>query len=228
VQAGVNFLRARSEIDFSHIGVIGHGEGANVALLTATQPLPPAFVVALAASGLPGSVVAVQQHAAQLRARGEVAAKIEAATKQQQVLLEVIRQTSDDGQAQAIVGNMLRQNSPALSTAAAQDSAARLTSFHYRTFLNHNPLDRLADVKCPVLLLSGAADLDVAPEANLSMLAKALRNSRDLTSKKLPGVNHLFQAPRAEWALVGGQPRPTFSPAAQEVIRAWVVAHSTK
>jgi len=228
VQAGVNFLRARSEIDFSHIGVIGHGEGGNVALLTAAQPLPPAFVVALAASGLPGAVVAAQQQAALLRVQGKAAPQIDAANKQQQALLEVVRQTTDESQAQAIVANMLRQNSPDLTAAAAQDSATKLTSFRYRYFLKYNPLDHLTEVKCPVLLLSGAADLDVAADANMIMLTKALRNSRDLTSKKLVGVNHLFQAPPAEWALVGGQPKPTFSPVAQETIRAWIVARSLK
>ena len=53
-QAGLNYLRTRPEIDLAHLGLIGHGEGGNVALLAAAQPLPPAFVVALAASGLVG------------------------------------------------------------------------------------------------------------------------------------------------------------------------------
>ncbi|WP_165370379.1 alpha/beta hydrolase family protein [Hymenobacter persicinus] len=228
VQAGMNYLRTRPEIDFSHIGIVGHGEGGNVALLAAAQALPPAFVVAMGAAGLPGPVLATQQHAALLRAKGVAAPQVEAALKQQQALFEVIRQTPDESQAQAMVANMLRQNSPALTPAAAQDSAAKLTSFRYRYFLGYNPLEHLSEVKCPVLLLNGAADLDVAADANMTVLAKALRNSRDLTSKKLPGVNHLFQAPPGEWALVGGEPRPTFSPAAQETIRAWIMARSLK
>nr|GFB24161.1 hypothetical protein [Tanacetum cinerariifolium] len=43
-QAALNFLRTRPEIDLLHLGLVGHGEGANVALLAAAQPLPPAFV----------------------------------------------------------------------------------------------------------------------------------------------------------------------------------------
>ncbi|GAA3947173.1 alpha/beta hydrolase family protein [Hymenobacter algoricola] len=228
VQAGINFLRARPEIDFSHIGLIGHGEGGNVALLTAAQPLPPAFVVALAAAGQPGTVMAMQQQAAVLKAAGSTPAQVEAAIKQQTALLEVIRQTPDVAQARAIVANMLQQNNPTLEAAAAQAKAIEMTSARYRLSLQSNPLERLGEVKCPVLLLNGTADLDVQADPNLASLTKALRNSRDVTSKKLPGVNHLFQPAPAEWPLVGGEPRPTFSPAAEEAIRAWVVARSLK
>ncbi|RSK33831.1 alpha/beta fold hydrolase [Hymenobacter metallilatus] len=60
-QAALAFLRAHSLVDVQHTGLIGHGEGGNVALLAAARPLPPAFVVALAAAGLPGSdVLSVQ------------------------------------------------------------------------------------------------------------------------------------------------------------------------
>ena len=53
-QAALSFLRVRPSIDPARTGLIGHGEGGNVALLAAAQPVPPSFVVALAASGLVG------------------------------------------------------------------------------------------------------------------------------------------------------------------------------
>lgn len=69
VQAALNFLRSRLEINISRIGVVGHGEGANVALLAAGQPLPPAFVVSLAGYGLPGEQTLLQQLVSQQRAQ---------------------------------------------------------------------------------------------------------------------------------------------------------------
>ncbi|MBC6699715.1 alpha/beta hydrolase family protein [Hymenobacter puniceus] len=226
VQAGLNYLRTRPEVNLSQIGVIGHGEGANVALLSATQPLPPAFVVSLAGYGVPGNILAVQQQLALLRSLGTDAAQVQAATKRQEAMLEIIRQTPDNAQARAIVANMLRQNNAALDAESAQASAAELTSVRYRYFLAFNPLERMAEVKCPVLLLNGTADLYVAADQNMGALAKALKANRDVTSKKLPGVNHLFQPDPAEWPIVNGQPRETFSPVAQETIRAWIVAHT--
>ena len=53
-QAALNYLRVRPSIDPARTGFIGHGEGGNVALLAASQPQPPSFVVGLAAAGLRG------------------------------------------------------------------------------------------------------------------------------------------------------------------------------
>jgi hypothetical protein len=222
VQAGMNFLRARPEIDVTRIGVIGHGEGGNVALLTATQPLPPSFVVTLAAYGLPGNTVILEQQRALLRAIGVQDPAIYAFSKQQEAMQEVVRQTPDSKKAREVLVKMMRQNDATLDTVTAKNRAAELTSFRYRSFLSFNPALLLNEIKCPVLLLNGTADQIVGADGNLSALAKALSNSRDVTSKKLPGVNHQFHADPADWALVNGQPHETFSPAALELIRSWI------
>jgi alpha-beta hydrolase superfamily lysophospholipase len=227
-QAGMNFLRTRPEIDLSHLGLIGHGEGGNVALLAAAQPLPPAFVVALSAYGLPGRDIVVQQQATTLRTLGTDNAQIEAATKRQQAMLEIIRQTTDNSQAQAIVANMLKQNNAAIDNATAQASAAEMTSARYRYFLAFNPVEKLTAVNCPVLLLNGISDLTINADANLNALTKGLKLNKSVTVKKLVGVNHLYQSDPAKWPIVNGQQQPNFSPEAQETIREWILAQAKK
>ena len=227
-QAGLNYLRTRPEIDLSHLGLVGHGEGGNVALLAAAQPLPPAFVVALAAYGLPGRDIVVQQQATTLRTLGTETAQIEAATKRQQAMLEIIRQTTDNSQAQAIVANMLKQNNAAIDNVTAQSSAAEMTSTRYRYFLAFNPIEKLTGVNCPVLLLNGTADLTINADANLNALAKGLKLNKSVTVKKVAGANHLFQPDPTKWPIVNGQQQPNFSPEAQETIREWIVAQTKK
>jgi pimeloyl-ACP methyl ester carboxylesterase len=227
-QAGLNFLRTRPEIDLAHLGLIGHGEGGNVALLTATQPLPPAFVVTLAAYGLTGQDLAIQQQATALKAVGTAPAQVEAATKRQQAMFEIIRQTPDNAQAQAIVANMLKQNNASMDNASAQTSAAEMTSARYRYYLAFNPAEKLTAVRCPVLLLNGTADLSVAAEPNLDALERGLKLNKAVTVKKLPGVNHLFQPDPTKWPIVNGQPQANFSPEAEEAIREWIVVQSKK
>ena len=228
-QAGLNYLRTRPEIDLSHLGLVGHGEGGNVALLAAAQPLPPAFVVAMAAYGLPGRDIVVQQQATTLRTLGTESAQIEAAAKRQQAMLEIIRQTTDNSQAQAIVANMLKQNNAAVDNATAQSSAAEMTSPHYRYFLAFNPIEKLSAVACPVLLLNGTADLTVNADANLNALEKGLKaGKKTVTVHKLVGVNHLFQPDQTKWPIVNGQQQPNFSPETQEIIREWIVAQAKK
>ncbi len=227
-QAGLNFLRTRPEIDLSHLGLVGHGEGGNVALLAAAQPLPPAFVVALAAYGLPGRDIVVQQQATTLRTLGTALPQIEAATKRQLAMLEIIRQTSDNAQAQAIVANMMKQNNAAIDNGTAQSSAAEMTSARYRYFLAFNPVEKLSAVSCPVLLLNGTSDLTINADANQNALKTGLAKNKDVTAKKLVGVNHLFQPDPSKWPILNGQPQPNFSPEAQETIREWIMAQAKK
>ncbi|TGE17179.1 alpha/beta hydrolase family protein [Hymenobacter elongatus] len=224
-QAGLNFLRTRPEVDVSHIGLIGHGEGGNIATLAAAEPLPPTFIVLMAAYGVPGQQVLLQQQANVMRSVGMEAVQIEAATKRQKSMLEIINLTADNAQAQAIVANMLRQTNTSMDNATALASAAELTTPWYRYFLGFDPQSVLAKVRCPVLLLNGTKDLQAAPETNLTALDKGLKANKDVTARKLPGVNHLFQADQAEWAMLEGQLQPTFSPAAQDAVREWIMKH---
>jgi len=226
-QAGLNYLRTRPELNFNQLGLVGHGEGGNVALLAATMPLPPSFVIGLAPYGLTGEDIALQQQEATLKALQIPADQIAAVVKRQQSMFEIIRQTPDNGQAQAIVANMLRQNNAALDNATAQASAAEMVSPRYRYYLTFNPSETLNRITCPVLLLYGAADTILNPDNNADAIQKAMKN-KDVTVKKLAGVNHLFQPDPASWPIVSGERHPNFSPTAQEAIRAWIVQHTAK
>ncbi len=224
VQAGLRFLRTRPEVDQAHLGVIGHGEGGNVALLAAAQPLPPTFVVALAAYGQPGRVIQTTQQANAINDLSKASGQVEAAAKRQMDVLEIVRQTYDSEHAQAQVASMLRQNDPTLDEPTAQRRAADLTSVYYRGFLGVDPAAMLEKVSCPVLLLNGTADQTVAAEVNLKLLARGIKTSKDVSARKLPGVNHLFQADPSQWPIVNGKRQPAFSPVAEEIIREWIVS----
>ncbi|WP_157780913.1 alpha/beta hydrolase family protein [Hymenobacter sedentarius] len=226
VQAAVNYLRSRLEVNINRIGVVGHGEGANVALLAAGQPLPPAFVVALAGYGLPGEETLLQQQVAQQRAQKVAPAKVQAAYERQRTMYDIIRQTNQQ-QAQAIVSNMLRQDQPGIDPQAAQAAATKMLTPWQRYFLSFDPVAELDQVRCPVLLLSGTEDLEAPADLHLEALEKELKSiGRNTTSKRLPGVNHLFQPPKTEWTLMNGEMKPVFSPVAQETMRAWIAGLS--
>ncbi len=274
-QSALNFLRARPGIDPLRVGVLGHGEGANVALLAATQAPAPAFVVALAAAGVSGQELLARQtalvnrpgepdtaqlawdtrcaqHMAQVRreAKQQLAAgatpeqvqvhvaqeQLRLATearkrndllyKRQFALLEIIRQTADNGQAQAIVANMLRQIYPVLAPATAQVRAAQLTSGWYRSLLAFNPQAELAKITCPALLLHGAADAQVPAATNFTALEKGFRGNKQATFEQLDDVTHDFETALGERALLAGATAPTTtSPDALETVGRWMSQH---
>ena len=225
-QAALAFLRTRPELLSSQLGLVGHGEGGNVALLAAAGSQPPAFVVGLAPNGLLGSDIAMKQREIALRNLQMPANELAGALKRYQLIIDAIRQTITRSQARGIVAEMLKKDNPVLDETAAQARAAELTTVPYRAFLSSNPAASLPQVACPVLLLYGSTDQLLNPDDNLAALAKGLKGNKGVTTHKLPGVNHLFQADRDQWPIVAGEPQAVFSPAAQEAIRTWVVAQT--
>jgi len=273
-QAALTYLRLRPSLDPACTGFIGHGEGGNVALLAAAQPLPPAFVVTLAASGLVGQELLANQaepitspadtarvgavrraawaevlrKAEQLRTSGSNAAQVETYVAQQRLkikseerkeleamlkfrrsMFEIIRQTPNDDQAQAIVVNMLHQRYPDMDQAVARARAVQLTTPWYRYFLKFDPQVGLADVQCPVLLLNGTSDAEVNAAANLTALEKGLRANKRMTVRRLPAVNHWFQTPNSEQiASTDGTIDPVVYPVMLDAVRDWVLLQAGK
>ena len=228
VQAGMNFLRSRIEVNISRIGVIGHGEGADVALLAAGQPLPPAFVVSMAGYGLTGEQTLLQQQVALLKAKKLDPVTVQAAYERQKTMYEIIRQ-STPSQALAIVSNMMRQDQPDLTPEAAQKAAADQLTPWRRYFLTFDPVAELDQVKCPVLLLSGTVDAEAPADLHLNALEKELRSiNHNTVVRRLPGANHLFQPPKTEWVLMNGEMQPILAPVAADTIREFIEGLSPK
>ena len=265
------WLRTQPRLDPLRVGIFGHGEGGNVALMAATAPLPPAFVVAAGASGQTGAALLAaqpvmygkelgrdtteaarqrQRLAAQVKAKAEAdamrreganAAQIEtyldqqrlrqkaadrkyldANFKHQKAMLEIVRQTADPGQAQTILTNMMRQRYPDLPAADVLTTARQLTTPTYKDFVAFDPQPALAQVKCPVLLLFGAEDQQTPATPNAELLQKGLKANKAVAVRRLPGVNHVLQAPQDEWLFVDGRPQPLVSPEAEEALRDWL------
>ncbi|MDB5269901.1 MAG: hypothetical protein JWP58_2941 [Hymenobacter sp.] len=271
--AGLNYLRVRPSIDPARTGLIGHGEGGNVALLAAAQPVPPGFVVALAASGLVGlDLLACQAEplsaadtarigearrqawadvlakAAKLRTSGSNSAQVETYVAQQRLkikseerkqaeatlkfrrtMLEIVRQTASNDQAQAIVVNMLRQRYPDQDPALARARATDLLTPWYRYYLKFDPQPGLADVQCPVLLLNGTDDAEVNAATNLTALEKGLKGNKRVSARRLPGLNHWFQTPTAELiAADDGTVDPVIAPVLLTTVRDWVLQQGSR
>jgi pimeloyl-ACP methyl ester carboxylesterase len=65
----------------------------------------------------------------------------------------------------------------------------------YRSHAKHDPIAQIRQVKCPVLIVQGAKDLQVSAERDVPPLQKALADAKngDVTVKVLPGLDHLFK-----------------------------------
>ncbi|MBO2012011.1 alpha/beta hydrolase family protein [Hymenobacter negativus] len=229
-QAALAWLRAQPGIRKNQVGVLGHSEGGTAAIGTATQPNAPDFLVLLAAPGIAGDELIVQQSLALARLQTTDPIQLAALEKQQRTMTQIIQKTSDDTQARTQLTALYNPTNNPTTTAALESQLAVMTSPFYRHLLADRPAQTLAKVHCPVLALGGSKDRQVPAAANLAATASVLKTggNHDVITKELPGLNHLFQTANTGGPDEYGTIEETFSPDALTVIGDWIMQHTKK
>ena len=223
--AALAYLKSRPEIDSGRIGLIGHSEGGLIAPMVAERHRDIAFIVMLAAPGLPGDEYNYQYEESAGRAFGMsedvIAAKREMQERMYAVLLS---DDSDEAAAQKIRDIMLEMD-PNTPPSRMENAIQRFISPWFRFALAYDPGAALKEVRCPVLALYGEKDIQVPPEGNTDAVERALRagGNRDYRVEVVPGLNHIFQTARTGLPDEYGKIDETFAPAALDTITRWIV-----
>lgn len=242
VFAAMEYLASRKEIDSRRIGLAGHSEGGLIApMVAAEHPDKTAFIVMLAGTGAKGDAIIERQTQAIGKAAGASPEQLAVSARLQKLLMATARAQPDEASAKkalAGVGSAFAKNlSDAEKKAieiegdshesfkASEEAAATFASPWMRFFLNHDPAPVLARVKCPVLAINGALDLQVLPDQNMPLIEKGLREAGNnrVTTRIFPGLNHLFQ--HAKTGQVGeyGQIEETMAPEVMELVASWIL-----
>ncbi|MBK8262947.1 MAG: alpha/beta fold hydrolase [Nannocystis sp.] len=226
-------LAAEPALKGSRRGLLGHSEGAQIALVAAAKrPAAVDMLVLLAGMGVPAQDLLAAQLAALSRAGGSDEANITELVARQQDFLKALTGGRPDAEIDAKLRALVLAQSPALAgDAAALDQVlaaqrAALTSPWFRSFLKADPAQQLRKLKRPaVLALGGGLDLQVPAADNLAAIAAGLRRAgnKDVTTLELPGLNHLFQPATKGTLDEYGEIETTLDPAALAQIRAWIL-----
>lgn len=235
VLAGVDFLRRQPDINPQRIGLVGHSEGALVAALAAAQSDRVACIVMLGGPGRPGHEILRMQLQAIARAAQLPAEQIERQAAAQGVLLDAVINNAPaeairDAARKLVEVQMSARPAGGVDYTPAHvevfvDAAVESVSTRWmRSFLSRDPREALRRVRCPVLALAGTLDLQVPPEENLPEIEGALRagGNKDVTIRRLPSHNHLFQIARTGLMREYGVVEETMSPLALDDIRDWL------
>lgn len=223
--AAVAYLKSRPEIDSTRIGLIGHSEGGLIAPMVAEEHRDIAFIVMLAAPGLPGDEYNYQYEESTGRAFGMsddvIAAKRE---MQERIYAVLLSGDSDDVAAQKIRDIMLEMD-PNTPPSRMENAIQRFISPWFRFALAYDPGVTLKKTRCPVLALYGEKDIQVPPEGNTEAVERALTmgGNRDFRVDVVPGINHLFQTAQTGLPDEYGKIDETFAPAVLGTIVEWVV-----
>jgi len=226
----VQFLKSREFV--SRIGLIGHSEGGIIAPMVASDPTLGAkdvdFLVLLAAPGVPGDQVIIEQQILVSRAMGVPEMLIERNREQEQKILSIARSEEDPELARSKMRAALGDfgNNPLNLLNLRLDEA---TSPWFRFLINYDPGPAIRALKQPVLALNGSLDVQVPPAQNLPAITWELETGAnpDYEVVKLAGLNHFFQTAETGSPAEYGQIEETISPVALNLIGEWIARHAT-
>ncbi len=172
------WLEKRKDVDKERIGLVGHSEGAAMAMLTAGRERGKVGAIALLAGpSTNGATIVLEQ---------------------QKHLLDQMK--IDDGQRAEKVALQEKINAAVISGRGWQDlpEAVRKvadTPWFY-SFLTFDPERAMRDTRQPVLIVQGELDTQVKPyhADQLAEFARARKTQSPTEVVKVPGMNHLLVA----------------------------------
>jgi pimeloyl-ACP methyl ester carboxylesterase len=206
VIAAVKWLDKRDDINDRRISVVGHSEGAAVAMLAAAREKRIASITLVAGMGTTGRELILEQ---------------------QQYLLDLSKVSETERADKVALQKKI------LEAAVAEKGWEELPpevrravdTPWYRSLLTFDPAEVMPRVKRPVFILQGELDRQVAPHHadKLAALAKARKNPPRVEIKHLAGVNHLLvPAKTGDISEYGILERRTISPEVAKTIAGWL------
>ncbi|WP_298950881.1 alpha/beta fold hydrolase [uncultured Nonlabens sp.] len=233
VEAAITYLKSRKDVDAKKIGLIGHSEGGLIApMVIADNKRDVAFFVSLAGPGVDGYHVLLPQIEKSLRFQGVMGHQLDFEKNLMDAMfLKIIdsKKLSSPLLENELVIFMkqLVANAPDVIKSKYTDQVISALSKQFsekwmRFFLSYDPAPNLSKIKCPVLAINGSLDYQVIPEINLPGFETALSKNKDVTIKKIKGLNHLFQNAQTGSAGEYGQLEETIDQRTLNLISSWI------
>ena len=233
VESAMAYLKTRKEINPRKIGLMGHSEGGLIAPMVAARSKDVGFIVMLAGPGIRGDALLLLQAELVYRASGAPENKIAEILKINAKVFDKILATKENLSRQEIIDFMSgMKDDIAIAAGDAmtvddyiRQGATQISSPWMQYFLRYDPAPALEKVKCPVLAVNGAKDLQVPPKENLSAISAALKKggNKKVTVKEYLNLNHLFQecttGSPSEYAAI----EQTFSPTVLKDLADWII-----
>jgi pimeloyl-ACP methyl ester carboxylesterase len=171
----MKWLSARRDVDNKRIAIMGHSEGAWVALLAAAREKRLAAVVAIAAPSVTGSELVLEQ---------------------QRLVLD--RLNAEPADRQAKVELQTRINAAVVSgrgwEGIPEDVKRQADTPWFQSLLTFDPARVLKDVRQPTLFVHGELDMQVPVShvERISDLARKQSKSKSVAVVTVRGANHLL------------------------------------
>jgi len=234
VEAGIDYLKTRKEINKKKIGLIGHSEGGLIAPMVASKSKDVSFIVLLAGTGIKGDKLLLLQQKLIGKASGISDDDLQKSELINRKAFDIVNKSNNLEQLRTdltkYIKQQLKDNPNAEKPSGMSDDdfvnlqVKQIANPWMQYLIKYNPAPTLEKVKCPVLAINGGKDLQVPPKENLDAIKKALTKggNKNIKTKELPNLNHLFQECKTGSPSEYAKIEQTFSPIALIEILKWV------
>lgn len=223
-KSAIKYLKTRKEIDTEKIGILGHSEGGQVAQIIASEDGSLNFIILMAAPGIKGSDLLILQNDAFSKALGLPELTRALNKKLNEKTYEIIMQNDNKEKAEQELKEYYKTtvHYKDLGDEELDDTIEGLYTEHIRQLLLFDPQDYLPKIKCNVLALNGAKDLQVTYIENIAGLAEGLAMQGNLETIVYRDLNHLFQPAQTGLPDEYGTIETTIEPKVLEDIVKWL------
>jgi pimeloyl-ACP methyl ester carboxylesterase len=236
----IHYLQQRTDVRKNKIGLLGHSEGGLIAEMLAAERRDLAFVILLAAPGIPIAQLMAEQNEALLRSGGidstaatsyaaffsgtmpKLAAAPDTTTARRLLMaaLDEWRSREHPNRVMATTGI----HDEASLNRYLQVAVQQFSSPWLKQFILLDPQPYLRKIKTKVLALNGSRDIQVLPKSNLEGIRKSLEASKaaKFSIFEVPNLNHLFRECKTCTIQEYAVSKEPFSPAALAIIGDWL------
>ena len=209
VEAAVDVLRSRDDIDAGSIGLVGHSEGGIVAPVVANRTDGVAFVVLLAAPAAPPGETLAAQQVEIFEDSGATAEEVEQFRALQQLVFRAVATGQGWDEVEATMRILVQQqfeafpeqmreaipDEDAFVDSIVAEEMATWRSPWFESFFEHDPRSAIVALDVPVVALYGELDTQVPAAANSTAMSEAISESSvpSHTIATIFSANHLFQ-----------------------------------
>jgi len=237
IEAALQYLLERKEINAKKIGLIGHSEGGAIAPMVAVSNKQIAFLILLAGPGIPGHEIWNYQmrrnfirpnlnnveYSIAASLVNEMNSHFRYSTKVDSIKANMQKTYTSWKQLNPTIDESKLFVAKGVEPYLGLVNQFRPSLVWLQFFMNYDPSENLSKLKIPILALNGGSDIQVSATENITGIKQALNKAKNKKFETiiLPSLNHLFQtcsSPEESYANI----EESFSPVALQIISNWI------
>lgn len=200
VEAIIDHLKTRKDVDPEKIGVIGQSEGGMIAFMLGAKRKDISYIVSMGGVGISGREIYETQQkdfAKTLNLPDSIKEKNKILVKRIEEITETVPYDSIKKNIRHYVNLLLDDNEENVGIKQYHIATTLITTaLPWTKFMkSYDPTENLKKISCPVFAINGEKDVQVLADRNLSSIDSLIKEggNKDVMIKKYPNMNHLFQ-----------------------------------